>query len=94
MCLNLPSRRQGRPDVSMNTQAVSAIVAVPTCGWLGFVCGPPLGELASATSLSLALGVVPALVACIAVATELTPHVRVPADGDDQAEPAMSRAAR
>ena len=55
----------------------SAIVAVSTCGWLGFVCGPPLiGELAAATSLPLALGVVPALVAFIAVAAALTPQLR------------------
>jgi MFS family permease len=55
----------------------AAIVAVSTFGWLGFVCGPPLiGALASATSLPAALGVVPALVAFIAVATALTPQVR------------------
>jgi Major Facilitator Superfamily len=55
----------------------AAIVAVSTCGWLGFVCGPPLiGELAAATSLPVALGVVPVLVAFIAVATALTPRVR------------------
>jgi MFS family permease len=55
----------------------AAIVAVSTCGWLGFVCGPPLiGALASATSLPLALGVVPALVAFIVVATALTPQLR------------------
>jgi MFS family permease len=55
----------------------AAIVAVSTCGWLGFVCGPPLiGALASATSLPLALAVVPALVAFIAVATALTPQLR------------------
>jgi hypothetical protein len=55
----------------------TAIVAVSTCGWLGFVCGPPLiGALASATSLPLALGVVPVLVAFIAVATALTPQLR------------------
>jgi MFS family permease len=55
----------------------AAIVAVSTFGWLGFVCGPPLiGALASATSLRLALGVVPVLVAFIAVALALTPQVR------------------
>ena len=55
----------------------AAIVAVSTCGWLGFVCGPPLiGALASATSLPLALGVVPVLVAFIALATALTPQLR------------------
>ena len=55
----------------------AAIVAVSTCGWLGFVCGPPLiGELAAATSLPVALGVIPVLVAFIAVATALTSHLR------------------
>jgi hypothetical protein len=55
----------------------AAIVAVSTCGWLGFVCGPPLiGALASATSLPVALGVVPVLVVFIAVTTALTPYVR------------------
>jgi hypothetical protein len=69
----------------------AGIVAVSTCGWLGFVCGPPLiGALASVTSLPAALGVVPLLVAFIAVATLLTPYVRT---GSYQA-PARSRAAR
>jgi Major Facilitator Superfamily len=73
----------------------AAIVAVSTCGWLGFVCGPPLiGELASATSLALALGVVPVLVAFIAVATALIPQLRARGPGRAQPDPAMSSAAR
>lgn len=73
----------------------AAIVAVSTCGWLGFVCGPPLiGALASATSLPLALGVVPVLVAFIAVATAVAPQVRVPGSGRAQPAPAMSSTAR
>jgi fucose permease len=45
------------------------IAAVSACGWAGFVCGPPLiGQLASATSLPVALGVVPLLTAFIAIA--------------------------
>ena len=52
----------------------SGIAAVSACGWAGFVCGPPLiGQLASATSLPLALGVVPVLTAFIAVAMALRP---------------------
>ncbi len=48
----------------------TAIAAVSACGWMGFVCGPPLiGELASATSLPAALGVLPVLTACIVVST-------------------------
>ncbi len=47
----------------------SGIAAVSACGWAGFVCGPPIiGQLASATSLPVALGVVPLLTAFIAVA--------------------------
>jgi fucose permease len=47
----------------------SGIAAVSACGWAGFVCGPPLiGQLASASSLPVALGVVPLLTAFIAVA--------------------------
>jgi fucose permease len=46
----------------------SGIAAVSACGWAGFVCGPPLiGQLASATSLPVALGVVPVLTAFIAI---------------------------
>ncbi|HEX4018722.1 MAG TPA: MFS transporter, partial [Frankiaceae bacterium] len=47
----------------------SGIAAVSACGWAGFVCGPPLiGQLASATSLPVALSVVPVLTAFIAIA--------------------------
>jgi hypothetical protein len=54
------------PGLSQGT----AIAMVSACGWAGFVFGPPIiGELASATSLTAALGVLPALTACIAVAT-------------------------
>ena len=50
----------------------SGIAAVSACGWAGFVCGPPLiGQLASATSLPVALGVVPVLTAFIALAVRL-----------------------
>jgi hypothetical protein len=50
--------------------AGTAIAVVSACGWAGFVFGPPIiGELASATSLTAALGILPALTAVIAVAT-------------------------
>lgn len=50
--------------------AGTAIATVSACGWVGFVFGPPIiGELASATSLTAALGILPALAACIVVAT-------------------------
>ncbi len=48
----------------------AAIAMVSALGWAGFVFGPPIiGELASATSLTAALGVLPVLTACIAYAT-------------------------
>ena len=54
------------PGLSQGT----AIAMVSACGWAGFVFGPPIiGELASASSLTAALGVLPVLTACIAVAT-------------------------
>jgi len=54
------------PGLSQGT----GIAMVSACGWAGFVFGPPIiGELASASSLTAALGLLPALTACIAVAT-------------------------
>ena len=51
----------------------TAIAMVSACGWAGFVFGPPIiGELASATTLTTALGVLPLLTACIVVATART----------------------
>jgi fucose permease len=50
--------------------SAAGIAAVSGFGWAGFVCGPPvIGQLAQATSLPLALGIVPVLVALIAVGT-------------------------
>jgi MFS family permease len=48
----------------------AAIAMVSAWGWAGFVFGPPIiGELASATSLTAALGILPVLTACIAYGT-------------------------
>jgi MFS family permease len=61
------------PGISPGT----AIATVSTFGWFGFVCGPPLiGQLASLSSLSLALGVVPVLTTGIVLATALAPALR------------------
>jgi fucose permease len=55
------------------------VAAVSGLGWAGFVCGPPLiGQLANATSLPLALGLVPVLTAVIAVATRHVTALRAP----------------
>ena len=60
----------------------TAIATVSACGWFGFVCGPPLiGQLASVTSLSLALGVIPLLTTGIVLATALAPALRNPGTG-------------
>jgi MFS family permease len=57
------------PGLSQGT----AIAMVSAFGWAGFVCGPPLiGQLASATSLTSALVVLPVLTTWIAVATART----------------------
>ena len=50
----------------------TGIATVSACGWAGFVFGPPIiGQLAGATSLPVALAVIPLLTAFIAVATRL-----------------------
>jgi MFS family permease len=55
------------------------VAAVSGLGWAGFVCGPPvIGQLANATSLPLALGIVPVLTAVIAVATRHVTALRAP----------------
>jgi len=48
----------------------SAIAVVSAFGWTGFVCGPPIiGQIASAWSLRIALGLLPILTGVIALAT-------------------------
>jgi MFS family permease len=50
--------------------AGTAVAMVSACGWIGFVCGPPLiGQIAGATSLRLALVLLPVMTAVIAVST-------------------------
>jgi MFS family permease len=48
----------------------TAIAVVSAFGWTGFVCGPPIiGQIASAWSLRIALGLLPVLTGLIALAT-------------------------
>ncbi len=64
----------------------TAIAMVSAWGWAGFVFGPPIiGQLASATSLTTALGVLPVLTACIAVGTSRARALRDPALPPDHA---------
>jgi MFS family permease len=60
-----------------NVHAGKAVATVSSCGWSGFVLGPPLiGELASLTSLRTALFLLPMLTGIIAVATATTRALR------------------
>jgi MFS family permease len=55
------------------------VAAVSGLGWAGFVCGPPLiGQLANATSLPVALAIVPILTAVIAIGTRRVTALRAP----------------
>ncbi len=64
----------------------TAIALVSSCGWAGFVFGPPIiGALASATTLTAALGVLPLLTACVVVATARTHALRAPSEQDPPA---------
>lgn len=57
--------------------AGSAVAIVSACGWAGFVCGPPLiGQLAAASSLRLALALLPVLTALIAGSTATAKAIR------------------
>jgi fucose permease len=50
----------------------TAVTTAAACGWAGFICGPPLiGRLASLSSLSTALFVLPALTAFVIVGTSI-----------------------
>jgi MFS family permease len=63
----------------------TAIAVVSAFGWTGFVCGPPLiGQIASAWSLRIALGLLPILTALIAFATahSIAMRSRIPGQGE------------
>jgi fucose permease len=50
----------------------TAVATASACGWAGFVCGPPLiGRLASLSSLSTALFLLPALTGFVVIATSI-----------------------
>jgi hypothetical protein len=63
-----------------------SVAAVAGSGWAGFVIGPVvIGELASATTLHVALFLIPVLAGCVAVATSTAKTLRSPSLGS--AEP-------
>jgi len=66
------------------------LAAVSTMGYLGFLAGPPLiGGIASATSLSIALGLV---VALLLLQASLAGHARPRTAGRPAAEPVPASA--
>jgi MFS family permease len=76
------------PGVSSGT----AIAMVSAWGWAGFVFGPPIiGQLASATSLTVALGVLPVLTACIVAGTARAHALRSRGPGPGNTAPAQAR---
>jgi MFS family permease len=77
------------PGVSSGT----AIAMVSAWGWAGFVFGPPIiGQLASATSLTAALGVLPVLTACIVAGTARAHALRARGPGPDSTALAHAQA--
>jgi MFS family permease len=77
------------PGVSSGT----AIAMVSAWGWAGFVFGPPIiGQLASATSLTVALCVLPVLTACIVAGTARAHALRARGPGPDSTALAHAQA--
>jgi MFS family permease len=77
------------PGVSSGT----AIAMVSAWGWAGFVFGPPIiGQLASATSLTAALGVLPVLTGCIVAGTARAHALRAHRADPGSAAPAHGQA--
>ncbi|WP_210414847.1 MFS transporter [Microlunatus elymi] len=59
------------------SNAGTAIATVSALGWAGFMIGPPaIGHLAQATTLTIALAVIPILTAAVAAAIRFSPAFR------------------
>ena len=77
------------PGVNSGT----AIAMVSAWGWAGFVFGPPIiGQIASATSLTVALGVLPILTACIVAGTARAHALRARGPGPGSPAPPHAQA--
>jgi MFS family permease len=67
-----------------NVDTGKAVAAVAGCGWVGYVVGPVvIGEIASTTTLQIALFLIPVLAGTVAVATGMAKALRrgaLPAD--------------
>ena len=72
-----------------NVDTGKAVAAVAGCGWAGYVVGPVvIGEIASTTTLHIALFLIPVLAATVAVATGTAKALRRSALPADAALPA------
>jgi len=67
-----------------------AVAAVAGCGWAGFVVGPVvIGEIASTTTLHIALFVIPVLTGTVAVITGTAKVLRRPTTSPHASEPTI-----
>jgi MFS family permease len=68
-------------------QAGTALAAVATTGYFGFVAGPPvIGLVADCSGLRLALGIVSALCALVTLGSSAVTTTRVPGAGGSRTD--------
>jgi MFS family permease len=73
-----------------NVDTGRAVAAVAGCGWAGYVVGPVvIGEIASTTTLHIALFLIPVLAGSVAVATGTAKALRRAAPSAHTSEPAI-----
>ena len=73
-----------------NVDTGRAVAAVAGCGWAGYVVGPVvIGEIASTTTLHIALFLIPLLAGTVAVSTGTAKALRRPSLGRHTSEPAI-----
>jgi MFS family permease len=78
-----------------NVDTGKAVAAVAGCGWAGYVVGPvAIGEIASTTTLHIALFLIPILAGTVAVATGMAKALRHSARPTDEAPSYPSRPPR
>jgi MFS family permease len=74
-----------------NLDTGRAVAAVAGCGWAGFVVGPVvIGEIASTTTLHMALFLIPVLAGVVAVATGTVKALRRASPGTHTSDSAIS----
>ncbi len=76
-----------------NVDTGRAVAAVAGCGWAGYVVGPVvIGEIASTTTLHIALFLIPVLAGTVAVATGTAKALRRSSPSPHTTEPALGTA--